>query len=133
MPHLQFEINKTLQKEKKKEFIVFVEKKFSKIMQTGTDHIAVTIREFEKENISLGRTDKNDFVCLMNLDIRVGRTKKQKLELVKAFIVGVEKFFEINKKNQYVTITNHDGIEFNFYEKSLLNWVENDDPSKNGK
>ena len=101
MPHLQFEINKTLQKEKKKEFIVFVEKKFSKIMQTGTDHIAVTIREFEKENISLGRTDKNDFVCLMNLDIRVGRTKKQKLELVKAFIVGVEKFFEINKKGEY--------------------------------
>ena len=97
-------------------------------MQTGTDHIAVTIREFEKENISLGRTDKNDFVCLMNLDIRVGRTKKQKLELVKAFIVGVEKFFEINKKNQYVTITNHDGIEFNFYEKSLSNWIKNDDP-----
>ena len=52
----------------------------------------------------------------MNLDIRLGRTEKQKLKLVKTFILGVEKFFEINKNNQYVTLTNHQGIEFNFYE-----------------
>ena len=131
MPHLQFEINKKLEKKSKQEFIIFIEKNFSKIMQTGTDHIAITIREFEKENVSLGRVNNNDHVCLMNLDIRLGRTKKQKLELVKTFIVGVEKIFEINKNNQYVTLTNHQGIEFNFYEKSLSNWVKNDDPNKN--
>ena len=131
MPHLQFEINKKLEKKSKEEFIIFIEKNFSKIMQTGTDHIAITIREFEKENISLGRVNNNDHVCLMNLDIRLGRTKKQKLELVKTFIAGVEKIFEINKNNQYVTFTNHQGIEFNFYEKSLSNWVKNDDPNKN--
>ena len=35
-------------------------------MQTGTDHIAITIREFEKENVkSRGRVKKNnDHVCL---------------------------------------------------------------------
>lgn len=131
MPHLQFEINKKLEKKSKEEFIIFIEKNFSKIMQTGTDHIAITIREFEKENVSLGRVNNNDHVCLMNLDIRLGRTKKQKLELVKTFIVGVEKIFEINKNNQYVTFTNHQGIEFNFYEKSLSNWVKNDDPNNN--
>ena len=131
MPHLQFEINKKLEKKSKQEFIIFIEKNFSKIMQTGTDHIAITIREFEKENVSLGRVKNNDHVCLMNLDIRLGRTKKQKLELVKTFIAGVEKFFEINKNNQYVTFTNHQGIEFNFYEKSLSNWVKNDDPNNN--
>ena len=53
MPHLQFDINKKLEKKFKEEFIIFVEKNFSKIMQTGTDHIAITIREFEKENLSL--------------------------------------------------------------------------------
>ena len=99
MPHLQFEINKKLEKKSKKEFIIFIEKNFSKIMQTGTDHIAITIREFEKEkNISLGRVNNNDHICLMNLDIRSGRTEKQKLKLVKTFILGVERFFEINKK-----------------------------------
>ena len=133
MPHLQFDINKKLEKKFKEEFIIFVEKNFSKIMQTGTDHIAITIREFEKENLSLGRVNNIDHVCLMNLDIRLGRTEKQKIELVKTFIFGVEKFFGVNKNNQYVTLTNHKGNEFNFYEKSLSDWIENDDPNKNFK
>ena len=111
MPHLQFEINKKLKKNCKQKFIAFIEESFSKIMQTGTDHIAITLRELEKENISLGRVHKNDTLCLMNLDIRSGRSKKQKIELVKTFMHGVEKFLKINKNNQYITFTNHKGIE----------------------
>ena len=129
MPHLQFEINKKLKKNCKQKFIAFIEESFSKIMQTGTDHIAITLRELEKENISLGRVHKNDNLCLMNLDIRSGRSKKQKIELVKTFMYGVEKFLKINKNNQYITFTNHKGIEFNFYEKSLSDWVKSEDRS----
>ena len=131
MPHLQFEINKKLKKKSKQEFIIFIEKNFSKVMQTGTDHIAITLRELEKENVSLGRAKNNDHVCLMNLDIRSGRTKKQKLELVKTFIIGVERIFGIHRNNQYITFSNHQGIDFNFYEKSLSSWVKNDDPNNN--
>ena len=126
MPHLQFEINKKLKKNCKQKFIAFIEESFSKIMQTGTDHIAITLRELEKENISLGRVHKNDTLCLMNLDIRSGRSKEQKIELVKTFMHGVEKFLKINKNNQYITFTNHKGIEFNFYEKSLSDWVKSE-------
>jgi 5-carboxymethyl-2-hydroxymuconate isomerase len=126
MPHLQFEINKKLKKNCKQKFIAFIEESFSKIMQTGTDHIAITLRELEKENISLGRVHKNDTLCLMNLDIRSGRSKKQKIELVKTFMHGVEKYLKINKNNQYITFTNHKGIEFNFYEKSLSDWVKSE-------
>ena len=126
MPHLQFEINKKLKKNCKQKFIAFIEESFSKIMQTGTDHIAITLRELEKENISLGRVHKNDTLCLLNLDIRSGRSKKQKIELVKTFMHGVEKFLKINKNNQYITFTNHKGIEFNFYEKSLSDWVKSE-------
>ena len=128
MPHLQFEINKKLNKESKKKFVSFVEESFSKIMETGKDHIAVSIRELGDTNLSLGRA-KNEFICLMNLDIRAGRTKKQKLKLIKTLISGVEKFFFIKKIHQYVTITNHHGLDFNFYEKSLADWVKNDDPA----
>ena len=63
-------------------------------MQTGTDHIAITLRELEKENISLGRVHKNDTLCLMNLDIRSGRSKKQKIELVKTFYAWSGKIFK---------------------------------------
>ena len=126
MPHLQFEINKKLKKNCKQKFIAFIEESFSKIMQTGTDHIAITLRELEKENISLGRVHKNDTLCLMNLDIRSGRSKKQKIELVKTFMHGVEKFLKINKNNQYITFTNHKGIEFNFYETSISDCVKSE-------
>ena len=96
MPHLQFEINKKLNKKSKKNFISFVEESFSKIMETGKDHIAISIRELEENSISLGRA-KNEYICLMNLDIRSGRTDKQKLKLIKTLISGVEKFFFIKK------------------------------------
>ena len=36
-------------------------------MQTGTDHIAITIRELEKESLSLGRAGENESICLMVL------------------------------------------------------------------
>ena len=98
MPHLQFDINKKLEKVKE-EFIIFIERSFSRIMQTGTDHIAITIKEFEKGNLSLGRVSNNEYVCLMNLDIRLGRTENQ-IELVKTLIIGVEKLFGVNKNNQ---------------------------------
>ena len=130
MPHLQFEINKKLNKESKNEFISFVEESFSKIMETGRDHIAISIRELEENSLSLGRA-KNEYICLMNLDIRAGRTDKQKIKLIKTLISGVEKFFFIKKIHQYVTITNHEGAEFNFYEKSLTDWIKNDDPANN--
>ena len=61
-------------------------------METGTDHIAISIRE--KSNLSLGRANKNQDICLMNLDIRSGR-KKQIEKLVKTLMVGVNKIFKI--------------------------------------
>ena len=129
MPHLQFDINKKLDEGIKQEFISFVEKSFSDIMQTGIDHIAVSIREQKLSNLSLGRAKKGDYVCLMNLDIRSGRNKKQILKLIKTIMGGVNKMFKIKVSNQYTTITNHPGYEFNLFEKSLSNWKANDDPT----
>ena len=129
MPHLQFDINKKLDEGVKQKFISFVEHSFSEIMETGTDHIAISIREQEKSNLSLGRADKNEDICLMNLDIRSGRKKKQVEKLIKTLMVGVDKIFKIKVSNQYTTITNHPGDEFNLFERSLSNWRANDDPT----
>ena len=129
MPHLQFDINKKLDEGVKQKFIRFVEHSFSEIMETGTDHIAISIREQEKSNLSLGRADKNEDICLMNLDIRSGRKKKQVVKLIKTLMVGVDKIFKIKVSNQYTTITNHPGDEFNLFERSLSNWKANDDPT----
>ena len=129
MPHLQFDINKKVDESSKRSFITYVEDKFSSIMETGSDHIAISIREHDKSNLSLGRTKNSEHVCLINLDIRSGRSNIQKTNLIKSLITGVDRIFGIKKKNQDVTLTNHLGQEFNFYEKSLNDWKKNDDPA----
>ncbi len=130
MPHLQFDINIRLSEEDRTEFCEFVKVQFGKIMKTGTDHIAVTLREYEKGSLSLGRAKKNESVCLMNLDLREGRSDKQKRDLVDAYMNEVSKKFGVSVANQYVTFTSHTGADFHLYERSLTNWKKNDDPLK---
>ena len=130
MPHLQFDINKKVSSSKKKKFHDYVRFEFSRIMKTGTDHIAISLRELESDSLTLGRSNYKDSVCLMNLDLREGRTLLQKRNLVKSFMDGVDSIFGINKKNQYITFTSHSGKDFNLIETSLKDWVKNDKPLK---
>ena len=128
MPHLQFDINKKLNSKDKNKFCKYIRNNFGKIMKTGTDHVAISLRELEKDSLSLGRAKDNEYVCFMNLDVRVGRSVKQRRELVKFYVKGVNEFFGIKKDNQYITFTLHNGRDFNLYEKSLENWLKGDDP-----
>ena len=128
MPHLQFDINKKVSPSKKKKFHDYIKLQFSRIMKTGTDHIAISLREFEPDSLTLGRSNIKESVCLMNLDLRDGRTFLQKRNLVKSFINGVDLIFGIKKRNQYITFTSHPGKDFNLEETSLKDWVKNDKP-----
>tara|TARA_Y100001954_G_C15665206_1_gene529774 strand:- start:92 stop:487 length:396 start_codon:yes stop_codon:yes gene_type:complete len=128
MPHLQFDINKKVSPSKKKKFHDYIKLQFSRIMKTGTDHIAISLREFKPDSLTLGRSNYKEGICLMNLDLREGRTLLQKRNLVKSFMDGVYLIFGIKKKNQYITFTSHSGQDFNLIEKSLKNWVKHDKP-----
>ena len=128
MPHLQFDVNKEISNEQRKIFVEYVKTIFSKIMRTGVNHIAVSLREFPKHSLTLGRAELGDFVCLMNLDIRDGRTIKQKRELVKKYMEGVQEILGIRLNNQYITYSRHSGNDFNLYEKCLEEWTDNDNP-----
>ena len=133
MPHLQFDINKKLTSEQRIKFINLVEKKFSEVMKTGSAHIAISIREFPKNALSLGRAQRGSYVCFMNLDIRDGRSTDKKKQLVKSYMNAVENIIGIKQENQYLTYTSHKGGDFNLYEKSLDDWIENDVPIVNKK
>ena len=67
MPHLQFEIKRKVDPEVKEKFIKSVLKIFGDVMQTDTSHVAVSLREHDDGNLSLGRTNYQDPICLMNL------------------------------------------------------------------
>ena len=128
MPHLQFDVNKKLNNEQRKVFVEYVKSVFSETMRTGVNHIAVSLREFPKYSLTLGRAELGDFVCFMNLDVRNGRTNKQKRELAIKYMEGVKEILGIKLNNQYVTYTSHPGNDFNLYEKSLKEWTDNDNP-----
>jgi 5-carboxymethyl-2-hydroxymuconate isomerase len=128
MPHLQFEINKKVSNESKEEFVEQIRKTFSEIMDTGVDHIAITLREYDKYSLTIGRADVNDDICLMNLDIRQGRTIEKRRELALKYMEIIKETFGINSKNQYITFTEHKGEDFHLVEKYLATWQSGEDP-----
>ena len=128
MPHLQFEINKKIDPSLKEKFVISVRKIFGDVMKTDTDHVAVSLREYDKDNLSIGRSSYQGHVCLMNLDIRVGREIEKRRQLATEYFILVNTLFKIDKENQYITFTEHEGEDFHLIEKYLAGWVVNDNP-----
>lgn len=128
MPHLQFEINKKVSDDSKEEFVTEIRNAFAQIMDTGTEHIAISIREYDKYSLTIGRAGITDDICLMNLDIRVGRTIAKRRELALAYMEIVKENLGIDQKNQYITFTEHKGEDFHLVEKYLFDWERGEDP-----
>ncbi|RXI43585.1 tautomerase [Malaciobacter mytili] len=128
MPHLQFEINKKLLDGTKREFYKKIRDTFSEVMNTGVDHIAISIKELNRFDVSIGRAIEGDDICLMNLDIREGRTIEQRRELALRFMSIVNELFEIENRNQYITFTEHKGEDFHLIERYLATWAKGEDP-----
>lgn len=129
MPHLQFEINKSISDTQKIDFAGQVRQLFSEIMDTGTDHISISIREFGTYNISIGRVKEPEKgVALVNADIREGRTMQQRRTLTLGFMDLLHKTMDIPLAHIYVTLTEHKGEDFHLIEKYLSSWQEGEDP-----
>ena len=128
MPHLQFEINKKISNEIKDEFSKKIRTSFSKVMDTTTGHIAISIREYDKYNLTIGRADPKDDICLMNLDIREGRTIEKRRALALEYMDIVKSLFKVDEKNQYLTFTQHTGEDFHLIERYLASWEAGEIP-----
>jgi len=129
MPHLQFEINKKITDNEKRDFAEKVRTLFCEVMDTGTDHISISIRELDTYNISIGRVKEPEKgVALVNADIRNGRSMEQRRTLTLGFIELLSKSMNIPEQHIYVTLTEHKGEDFHLFEKYLASWQEGDDP-----
>lgn len=128
MPHLQFELNRSQEDQTKLDFSEAIRNSFARIMDTGTDHIAVSIREYGQCNLSIGRASPGEAICLMNLDIREGRSREQRRRLALDFMDIIQSLFNIHPVHQYITFTQHPGEDFHLAEKYLAEWVPKEDP-----
>lgn len=129
MPHLQFEINRSLTDTEKTSFATQIRQLFASTMDTGTDHISISIREFGTYNLSIGRvTEPEKGVAVVNADIREGRTIEQRRSLTLGFMELLHVSFGIPKEHMYVTLTEHKGEDFHLLEKYLASWQQGEDP-----
>ncbi|RME35214.1 MAG: tautomerase [Gammaproteobacteria bacterium] len=129
MPHLQFDINRPLSDEEKQGFAEAVRALFSRVMDTGTDHIAVSIRQFGTHDLSLGRvTRPEQGVALVNADIREGRSLEQRRALALGLIELLDRTIGIPPAHVYVTCTEHKGEDFHLAERYLAPWNRGEDP-----
>ncbi len=129
MPHLQFEMNFTPTTDEKKQFATAVIRQFSEIMDTGTDHIGVTLRCFEPEDLTFGRAaPSGGRTAFVNADIRGGRTKDQKRQLALAYIDEIAKTWGVAREAVYVIFTEHDGEHFQLSDRVLPSWSKGEDP-----
>lgn len=129
MPHIQIEINQTLSDPQKTALAGEVKALFARIMDTGTDHIATSIREYGTYNLDLGRVaDHTLGVALANVDLRQGRPLQQRRNLALGLIDLLNRMLGIPPDHAYVTITQHKGEDFHLVERYLSDWQEGDEP-----
>ena len=129
MPHLQFELNFPATPEEKARFAAAVVRHFSEIMDTGTDHIAVTLRCFGREDLTFGRAAAGDGrAAFVNADIRLGRTSEQKRRLALAYVDEISATWGLAREAVYVVYTEHDGEQFQLSDRVLPSWTRGEDP-----
>lgn len=129
MPHLQFEINRNLTDADKISLARDVRQLFADLMDTGTDHIGISIRALGTHDLSIGRvTEPEKGVALVNADLRAGRTLEKRRALVLGFMALLNRNLSIPKEHIYVTLTEHKGEDFHLSEKYLDEWREGEDP-----
>lgn len=131
MPHIQFDINQTLGNTDKLGLAQQVRQLFADIMDTGTDHISISLREFDTYNLSLGRVAKPELgVAIINADIRAGRSLEQRRSLCLGLMDLVKQRLGIPRENMYITLTEHKGEDFHLHEKYLASWQQGEEPLK---
>ncbi len=129
MPHLQFELNFAPPAEEKRALAAAVIRHFAEIMDTGTDHVAVTVRTFAAEDLTFGRAAASGGrAAFVDADLRLGRTMDQKRRLSLAFIGELAARFGLAPEAVYVILTEHDGHHFQLSDRVLPSWSAGEDP-----
>ena len=129
MPHLQFDMNFTPSPEAKRRFADAAVRSFAEVMDTGTDHIAVSLRCFAPEDLAFGRAaPSGGRTVFVNADIRLGRTREQRRQLALAFIGEAARSFGVAREAVYVILTEHAGDHFQLSDRVLPSWSPGEDP-----
>ena len=113
MPHLQFEMNFAATYPDKSAFAERVKALFAEIMDTGTDHIGITLRAHGGDDLFFGRAvDPGAGIVFLNADIRDGRSADQKRRLALAIIDELHQRWQVPKEAIYIVYTERPSLPY---------------------
>lgn len=121
MPHLQFELTDRIDADERTTFATWVTEHYADVMDTGTGHVGVTIRD--GATLALGRVPADEPVAFLNADVRAGRSPEQRRTLAIAVIEEITDRWDVPAENQYVIYTEHPGEDFHLREGALDSWT----------
>jgi 5-carboxymethyl-2-hydroxymuconate isomerase len=122
MPHLQLEVTESLMDDQIRSFAGWLTDRYAAVMDTGTAHVGVTVRE--DASLAMGRADADAPVAFLNADIRAGRSAEQRRTLAGEVIEELHDRWAIPAANVYVVFTEHPGEDFHLVEGPLSSWSD---------
>ena len=130
MPHLAFDLSVMPSSAAKVRFTNAIVRHFSHIMDTGTFHVAVSLRCLSPEDVMFGRSDPAHGTAVLNANLRRGRSPDQKRKFALSVISEIQETLGIPPQNVYVIFTEHDGPDFQMHDGVLPSWSAGEDPLK---
>ncbi|MFB6079244.1 MAG: tautomerase [Halarchaeum sp.] len=122
MPLLQFDTTLTLDDAERGSFAAFVRETYAERMHTGTDHVAVVVREHDQSALSIGRGVDGDLLFL-DAEVRRGRADGTKRAFALAVMERVREEFGVPTPNLKVVFTEHDGPSMMGYDRVGGEWT----------
>ncbi|MFB6107915.1 MAG: 4-oxalocrotonate tautomerase family protein [Haloplanus sp.] len=126
MPHLQFETTADVDADEKRGFAGEITDLYAEHMETGTGHVAVTVRALDDASFSLGRLDPGEDAVMLNADVRRGRSFDQRRAFVRAAFEAARERWGVPTANMYAVVTEHDGEQFHEYDRVLSSWGDHE-------
>jgi len=105
--HLQFEAVEALDERDVRSFTGRATDCHSEPMDSGTDHVGVTVRD--DTSLALGRAEPDAPVAVLSADVRAGQTVEQRRELAATVIAELSDRQEVATENACVGHTGHSG------------------------
>ena len=129
MPHLAFHLDFARPAEERQRFAAAVVRHFADAMDTGTDHVGVSIATYSRGDLVFGRAEHPERgIAFLDADIRLGRTREQRRRFSLAVMAELERSFGVPQRNVYVVFTEHDGESFHMDDRVLPSWTPGEDP-----
>jgi hypothetical protein len=108
MPYLTLDTTCELTPDQRRACTAALTERYAAEMATGTDHVAVAVREHPPEAMSLGRAVDGP-IAVLDADVRRGRSFERRRSFALAAIDWLAEEWSVPRPNLKVAFTEHDG------------------------